>query len=171
MSTLLHQIEAVLNSRPLYQQSDGVGGDTVLTPAHFLIGRSLLSVPELIPDCRIGNLDRWRFLQKLRMDFWKKWKEEYLVTLQQCNKWQKTQENYKGQIVIVRNELTHPAKWPMGKIEEIHSGTDGKLRVVSIKTKDGYIKRPIVKICPLRIEENISEVESENEHMSHITTA
>ena len=54
-------------------------------------------------------------MQRLRLDFWKKWKEEYLVTLQQRNKWKKAVENIKkGQIVLIKNELSHPAKWPMG---------------------------------------------------------
>ena len=35
------------------------------------------------------------------------------------------------------------------KIEEIHPGADEKVRVVTMKTKNGYIKRPIVKLCPL----------------------
>ncbi|XP_037942389.1 uncharacterized protein LOC119675273 [Teleopsis dalmanni] len=107
MSTLLHQIEAVLNSRPLYQQSDGVGEDAVLIPAHFLIEKSLLSIPEPIPDGTISNWDRWKPIQKLIINYWKKWKVKYLVT----------QENYKKR-QIARNELSHPAKWPMGQIEE-----------------------------------------------------
>ena len=70
----------------------------------------------MIPSGAINNLDRWKLMQRLRLDFWKKWKEEYLVTLQQRNKWKKAVENIKkGQIVLIKNELSHPAKWPMGK--------------------------------------------------------
>ena len=65
----------------------------------------------MIPSGAINNLDRWKLMQRLRLDFWKKWKEEYLVTLQQRNKWKKAVENIKkGQIVLIKNELSHPAK-------------------------------------------------------------
>jgi hypothetical protein len=43
-ATLLCQIEACLNSRPIAAVSDDPGDLFALTPGHFLIGRSLLSV-------------------------------------------------------------------------------------------------------------------------------
>ena len=45
-STVLTQIEACMNSRPLVAlPCDGKGID-VLTPGHFLIGRSIESLPD-----------------------------------------------------------------------------------------------------------------------------
>ncbi|XP_073820586.1 uncharacterized protein [Musca autumnalis] len=46
MSTLLYQIEAVLNSRPLYHLDENTDEMDVLTPGHFLIGRPLIGCPE-----------------------------------------------------------------------------------------------------------------------------
>ena len=46
LSTLLHQIEACLNSRPFIAMSDDPGDLSVLTPGHFLIGDALLSLPD-----------------------------------------------------------------------------------------------------------------------------
>jgi len=47
--------------------------------------------------------------------FWKKWKEEYLVPLQQRTKWRQEKPNLKeGQLVPIKRENTHPARWPMG---------------------------------------------------------
>ena len=48
LSTLLAKIEAILNSRPLGVLSDDINDLEILTPAHFLIGRSSFLVPE--PD-------------------------------------------------------------------------------------------------------------------------
>ncbi|XP_033222745.1 uncharacterized protein LOC117176601 [Belonocnema kinseyi] len=46
MTTLLTQIEACLNSRPLIAQSDDPTYISALTPGHFLIGGPLHAVPK-----------------------------------------------------------------------------------------------------------------------------
>ena len=46
MSTVLTQIEACLNSRPLVPLICDEDGFEALTPGHFLIGRSLDSLPD-----------------------------------------------------------------------------------------------------------------------------
>lgn len=46
MYTVLVQIEACLKSRPLIPLSDDPSDLSLLTPAHFLIGCSLLSLPQ-----------------------------------------------------------------------------------------------------------------------------
>ena len=71
MSTVLAQIEACLNSRPLGtipHNDDGVDGVEMLTPGHFLIGRPLQAIqpssplfpiswtsPKMVPVSRTGE--------------------------------------------------------------------------------------------------------------------
>ncbi|XP_051862363.1 uncharacterized protein LOC127565811 [Drosophila albomicans] len=50
LSTLLSKIEACLNSRPLSPMSEDVSDLAALTPGHFLIGGSLLSMAEQSPE-------------------------------------------------------------------------------------------------------------------------
>ncbi|XP_037931336.1 uncharacterized protein LOC119666126 [Teleopsis dalmanni] len=87
MTTLLNQIEAVLNSRPLCYISSEIDSIDVLTPGHFLIGRSILDEPEAEVKNNISLVDRWKLLQKIKTDFWKKWKKEYVPSLQKRNNW------------------------------------------------------------------------------------
>jgi hypothetical protein len=55
--TLLCQIEAVLNSRPLTPMSEDPNDLMPLTPAHYLIGGPVDAYPEtsVIPGCHAGN--------------------------------------------------------------------------------------------------------------------
>lgn len=46
LSTLLVQLEAVLNSRPLHSVDDGPDKIETITPGHFLIGRPISAIPE-----------------------------------------------------------------------------------------------------------------------------
>lgn len=63
-STLLCQVEACLNSRPLAPLTDHFDDYTTLTPGHFLIGSALKSIPVCsqplwtltFPVYRVGNL-------------------------------------------------------------------------------------------------------------------
>ncbi|XP_033229487.1 uncharacterized protein LOC117181027 [Belonocnema kinseyi] len=70
MTTLLTQIEACLNSRPLRAQSDDPTDISALTPGHFLIGASLNAVPEpLLADVLPNRLTRWQLIQQMRDHF------------------------------------------------------------------------------------------------------
>lgn len=46
MCTLLHQIEAILNSRPMIPQSDDPSDYQALNPGHFMVGRELTAIAE-----------------------------------------------------------------------------------------------------------------------------
>ncbi|XP_055903820.1 uncharacterized protein LOC129939726 [Eupeodes corollae] len=112
LTTLLSQIEACLNSRPLCPLSDSLDDLDVLTPAHFLIGESLHAVPQGDIDINITHMDRWKRVQSMTLTFWRKWSSEYLTRLQQRPKWTQIQENVKvGDIVLIKDERFPPTNW------------------------------------------------------------
>jgi hypothetical protein len=88
MSTLMWQIEASLNSRPLTSVSSSPDDLAALTPGHFLVGNSLTAVlePDLL-DLKTGRLDRWQLVQQMRQQFWNHWSNEYISRLLQRTKW------------------------------------------------------------------------------------
>lgn len=154
MTTVLCQVEACLNSRPLVPIDTANPDLEILTPGHFLIGEAPVAIPN--PDLRnvnVNSLTRWQFTQKLTRDFWHRWQTEYLSRLQQRPKWLKHSKELKvGDIVLIRDEILPPGKWPLGRIVEKHPGSDGVTRVYSIRCRGDIVKRSISKICLLPID-------------------
>lgn len=149
--TLLTQIECLLNSRPLSPISDDPNDLSPLTPGHFLTMEPLTGFPE--PDVThipLNRLDRWQLLQKMHVDFWKRWNQDYLHTLQQRSKWLTRLPNIKpNTLVLIKDERTPPKQWVLGRVIKVHPGADGTVRVVTLKVQGGLLQRPVVKLCPL----------------------
>lgn len=158
-TTVLAQIEAVLNSRPLCPVSSDLNDLEFLSPGHFLTLEPLVTVPypdlELVP---MNRLDRWQLIQSMHQQFWKRWRDEYLHTLQQRPKWLRPAEPIRvGSLVLLKNENAPPLQWKRARIVELHPGRDGVSRVATVRTADGSFTRPLVKLCPLPMGDSSGE--------------
>ncbi|XP_059226223.1 uncharacterized protein LOC131998099 isoform X3 [Stomoxys calcitrans] len=149
LSTLLCQVESCLNSRPLCPLSTDPSDFSVLTPAHFLVGEPTTCIPEDdLLDSNINRLTHWKQIEKLKQHFWQRWSQEYLCRLQSRPKWNcLKREAQIGDIVLLLHERSTPGHWPLARVEEIHPGSDGHCRVVTLYCNGKFIKRPIAKIC------------------------
>ncbi|XP_018397677.1 PREDICTED: uncharacterized protein LOC108775725 [Cyphomyrmex costatus] len=126
LETLVIQIEAILNSRPLTPVSSDVADLTPLTPGHFVIGAPLTSYPEpSLERIPITRLSRWQRVEQIRQHFWQRWSKEYLHYCQQRNKWTiKENPLHVGQMVLLREDSASPLSWPLARIVELHPGND-----------------------------------------------
>ncbi|XP_045540972.1 uncharacterized protein LOC123722619 [Papilio machaon] len=151
MITLLAQIEACLNSRPICELNDDPNDVAVLTPSHFLIGEPLVAVPQKQENTfNITPQERWKLVRKITAHFWQRWSVEYLHHLQQRHKWNsKSKAPEIGDIVLIKEPSLPPTKWLMAQIIDTHPGQDGEVRVVSLRTKSGLLKRPVSKLVAL----------------------
>ncbi|KXJ68260.1 hypothetical protein RP20_CCG004693 [Aedes albopictus] len=156
MNTLLIQIEAILNSRPLCEQSNDPHDYRALSPGHFLIGRELTAIAEpLYDDVKEHALSRYQLIQKRRQSFWKRWCNDYLTELQKRHKWNKESSFIRsGMMVILKEEHTPPQSWRLGRIVNTHPGQDGVIRVVTVRTSTGEYRRPTTQIAVLPIPNN-----------------
>lgn len=158
LNTIVQQVAAVLNSRPLTPLSSDPNDFAALTPGHFLIGRPLTAVPEPdVQDIPENRLSIWQKSQEAVQQFWKTWKTHYLSDLHNRTKWTKQRDNIQiDTMVLVKEDNLPPQRWQLGRVEEIFPGSDGNVRVVKVRTKDGSFKRAISKICVLPIRDNAS---------------
>lgn len=138
-STFLAQIEAILNSRPLIIESTDPNEPSVLTPGHFLIGGPTTALPNPdITQVPASRLKYWELVKQKSQKFWKKWSCAYLNTLQQRSKWRLQKEGFKkGDVVLVKEDDSPPAHWPLGIISNVHPGPDGLVRVVTVRMRVG----------------------------------
>lgn len=151
ISTLLTQIEACLNSRPLCPTTSDPSDTSALTPGHFLIGDALLAPPESSFQTLHTNPNtRWQLVQKLKFDFWKRWQKEYLIRLQNRPKWAIKSTNIEiNDLVLIIEDNLPPSRWALGRVFKTHPGADGCIRVVTLKCKNGMVKRPLAKLALL----------------------
>lgn len=150
--TILHQVESIVNSRPLCPLPSSNPDYPVLTPAHFLIGKAPNSLPDEdynhVPKNRLTH---YQLLQQITQDFWRRWSRDYIGTLQERTKWRSARgpSLAAGTVVLVREERLPPCRWRLGKIVATQPGRDGVTRVAIIRTTRGDIQRAFNNICPL----------------------
>jgi len=83
LCTLLAQIEACLNSRPLCALSDDSFNPTYFSPGHFLIGKPLTQIPAAdYTDVKCNRLSRW---QTTNNNFNNSGNVGHLTTSRVCN--------------------------------------------------------------------------------------
>lgn len=160
--TLMCEIEAVLNNRPITELSSDPQDLEALTPNHLLLLNAGVTFPPGIfsPNDNFYR-NRWKQTQHLVNLFWTRWSREYLTQLQERQKWTTDKKNCQvGDLVLVK-DLTLPRNmWPLGRISEVFFGSDGIVRSAKIliaKYKNAplsdfsttIITRPVVKLIML----------------------
>ncbi|XP_008180528.1 uncharacterized protein LOC103308616 [Acyrthosiphon pisum] len=153
-TTLITRIEGVLNSQPMLPLSSDPNDLNVLTPGHFLIGQPLLALPEEdVVNTPTNHLGRWQLLRQAQQSFWRRWSHEYLHTLQGRQKWFRQTPNLMvGDLVVINTPSRPPMSWQIGRIIEVHPGEDNIVRVATVKTQEGTLKRPVIKLVKLPVD-------------------
>ncbi|XP_055589224.1 uncharacterized protein LOC129741507 [Uranotaenia lowii] len=162
--TIVVKIEAALNSRPITELSNDPDDFEPLTPGHFLVQKKMTALPERdLKDVPESRLKVWQRMEQISQNLWAKWSTQYLSNLNNRTKWTKKKDNIKiGTLVILKEENFPPLQWPMARVVDLHPGTDGNIRVVTVRTQNGTYKRGISKICVLPIRDNLQSSEEEN---------
>lgn len=150
LHTLLTEVERILNSRPLTHLSDDIDDLEPLTPNHILLGlhRQWSFICD-IDENDLTSRKKYRQVQALALEFWRRWRREFLPTLTTRSKWREHVANVKeGQLVLLADN-DNKKSWPLARITKVFPGDDGTVRIVELKTKDGLYTRPVAKVRSL----------------------
>lgn len=73
------------------------------------------------------------------------------LELQQRMKWSRKSNNplSEGDFIVIQEKNLHSLQWAMGRIVQRYPGKDGLVRVVSVNTKSGVVKRVVLRLCVL----------------------
>lgn len=156
LKTLLAEAEHTVNSRPLTHVSADPRDQEALTPNHFLIGASSGSaVTGRFNTSDLCSRKQWRVSQSLADQFWRRWVREYLPTLIPRKIWNEDTEPVReGDLVIVVDERMPRNSWPRGVVEKTFQGQDDRVRVAEVRTMQGRLVRPVIKLARLPIPED-----------------
>lgn len=157
LCTLLAEVTAIVNSRPLTPVSTDPDSPFVLTP-NTLLTQKFVSIDKCEFMCNEFNRkdmikSAWKRVQGLANQFWKRWQSEYLHLLQVHRKWEETTPNVKeGDVVLVKSDKPR-CQWPLATIQEVYESQDSLVRKVKVKmfknNQSVTFVRPISKIIPL----------------------
>lgn len=161
LSTIITEIEAILNDRPLTYISTDPRDVEPLTPSDLLYGRRLTSLPyPPLPDETRNILEqtnaKFNEISRRQRDiiqhFWNRWKQEYITSLREFHRISGKNEQciQKGDIVQIHDD-TSRLTWKLAVVEELVRGRDGFIRSATVRTQNGLTNRPIVKLYPLEI--------------------
>ena len=150
--TTMCLVEQTLNARPLTSVSDDPDDLEALTPNHFLMGRANSATPFLPDAQRYTDLKRvFRVSQAYSDMIWTRWTKEYLPEWNVRNKWNKddVRQLKVNDLVWVVDENVKRSNYKMARVLEVQEGSDGRVRSATVLTKDGKLKRPVVKLAPM----------------------
>ncbi|XP_022779469.1 uncharacterized protein LOC111320980 [Stylophora pistillata] len=152
LTTLMCEVESVVNGRPITKSSDDPSDSEALTPNDLLLLRSGPNLPPGVFRKEDGySRTRWRQVQYLVDVFWQRWVREYLPQLQERQKWAYPSRNFAvNDIVLVVDDRVRRSSWPLGRIIAVRkNSTDGYVRSVTVKIRTSLYDRPVEKIVLL----------------------
>ena len=167
MCTLLNEVEAVINARPLtYVYDDEESVSYPLTPSDLIYGRRITESPNSQHYETISTYSSLtkRFKHHRLSQFTRRWRNEYLTSLREQfakgSSGRDVNAKFKvGDIVILKNDSLARAFWKLAKVEELLPGRDGTVRAAIVTVPRGAssnsnqrLRRPIQHLIPTEVQ-------------------
>lgn len=161
--TLLAMVEGILNSRPITPLSINPDDGQPLTPAHFMVGGPIITLPDPMPDDLTSRqrslVETWIQLTEIKSHWLKRWLTEVRQVWQNRYKWNTDSDDIQiGTVVMMVEKHRSPYSWQAARITKVFPGRDGRIRVVEVTTaatKDNpkqTFTRAITELVPIPTE-------------------
>ena len=176
LQTIITEVEGVVNSRPLVYVDNEIDNE-IITPMHFLSLNPKNGTPVLEkndedydpndPDYQNEEmstaqklLETWKKGNRHLEQFWKIWRDDYLLNLRErnkkFNKHPRIQTQSKAKIgdVVQIKDSTPRGTWKIRRIIEMIKSQDGEERAARIMMPNkNILQRSIVHLYPLECHE------------------
>ncbi|UYV74337.1 hypothetical protein LAZ67_11003112 [Cordylochernes scorpioides] len=152
LSTVMCDVESLMNTRPLTYLTEESEDLAPLTPSLFLHEVREVGVPDLdlIDNQTLSR--KYQYIKRVREDLRERFRIEYFGFLRQEMRRLKTTIPFKvGDMVLIGQESLKRLHWSLARIIQLYPGKDGLVRVAKVKTSSGDKIRPIQKLYNLEI--------------------
>ena len=144
------QFSCSMNNRPLISVSADRREKSSLDPDH-LLHLKYVSLPTSRTVHDLHGRRYWRQASYLAEQFWRRWWREYLSTLQtRAGPVAPSRKNVKIEDVVLEVDGSVPrGVWPLGRVEEVRTGDDSKVRTVKVRCRGSTLWRPVSKLVKI----------------------
>ncbi|XP_052562904.1 uncharacterized protein LOC120427189 [Culex pipiens pallens] len=161
LSTSLAEAEDMINTRPLTYVPQESAEEEAITPNHFLRGTVTsadLKLDETV-DTAAALRDVYKRSQQLAGKMWERWSKEYLPSLNRRPKWFEDRKPLEAGDLVFVVDGKNRKSWVRGRVVEVFSGSDGRVRQADVRTADGKVnRRAVVNLAVLEIRDGKSDV-------------
>ena len=166
LHTLIKEIQAILNDRPLTTLNADLNDLQPLTPSHLLFGFHITALPHLSLDTAeydpsFGDANAISRAQQRRTflynAFKQRFQKEYLSLLREIHSYQTKKSHAAenvvqvGDVVLIADDDMPRHRWELGVVEKLLTGADHLCRSVAIRTSKGHTTRSLVKLYPVEL--------------------
>ncbi|XP_069193688.1 uncharacterized protein [Procambarus clarkii] len=165
LQTLVVEIEAQVNNRPLTYLTEDFSQREPLSPSHLIHGGLLSPLISLgdedpaDPVCVKASdlVESYRHLSRVIEKWNEVWTREYLTALREyhygaASPYNKVQLK-PGDLVLVDSDGPRSG-WPIGKIVDIHLDRHGILRIVKVQCRGTTTLKTLEKLVPKELAEH-----------------
>ena len=185
LQTIFFEESNICNERPIslsLPRSDGTY--TIITPNQLLLGRSFNQLPddlELVESLPISA--RYRLVNHVTTEFWKRWSSEVSPGLVVRQKWHEKSRNLcEGDLVMICEPSKLKSRYKLAVVDYVHDTRDGCVRSVTLrytnirKDAKGALRSSVVRVTRsiqrlvlvLPVEEQVTKIEvQDDDHSVH----
>ena len=172
MNTVLHEVSAMVNSRPLTRVTEDVTELEYLTPSKFLIGRQTMYIQTEDKTLKKSKPSEIRIRRRLQNQYlrqiWKEFIVKYLPNLSYKNPKTPITKLQVGQLIQVLDHSIPRQIWKTGIIKKLFHGKDDIARSVRVRIPNGKIIDRHVKHISLLEVDKYPDKNSEADIISNV---